>query len=424
MARIVVTGINHRTAPVEVRERLACDEGRSQQLLEKLKTAYPMGEFVLLGTCNRVELYAAGEDQGGGQGFLEALAGAGGVNSDNIRPFLYAYKDEQAVRHLFRVAASLDSMVVGEPQINAQVKDAYRLATRAGAAGKVLHRLFHAAFAASKAVYTTTGIAARRVSVAGAAVELARKHAEDLAGAEILVAGTGEMGELLVKHFQQVGCGRITVLSRSPERGRAMAKHLNVAAGTWDELGSLMRRADIMVAAATAQKHLFTRAALAKVLDERSGRPLLIIDIAVPRNVDPAVNVLAGVQLYCIDDLAAIAHENRQARAEEIAQAEAIIDQHVEEFMKWLESAELGPLLGELHEALMRLDEATLERLGREKLAALNMQVSAVSTGGKNQLVYRVMDAVTTIAHEQGGEPAERFIQELLRLCRGQSGYA
>lgn len=416
---LAVIGLNHKTAPVEIRERLACDADRTQEVLASLKAAFPVAEFALLATCNRVELYCAAKrtlaplwDDIVGQ-----LAVLRKVSREQFQPCLYVHEDEVAVQHLLRVSASLDSMVVGEPQIIAQVKDAYRLACQAGSAGKVLNRLFHSAFATSKEIYTHTGIACRRVSVAGVAVELARKHCPELQPATIVVVGTGEMSELLVKHFQQWGCGDITVISRSCARAEGMAQRLTVQAGDWSALNANVLRADIIVAAATAQKHLFTRAALESLLRQRQGRGLLVIDIAVPRNFDPAINVLPGVQLYSVDDLAQIAHENHLARREELDQAETMVARSVGEFMEWLAVMELGPRIGQLQEKIRPMPRETLiELIGACAWLSAEVKHAWIEQSGQDtaKIAHELIDHIRTHARSHGVETTLDLIDEWL----------
>jgi len=249
---ILLIGLNHKSAPVEVREQLAFNRQGAAIALEKLKRAYPGGEFVLLSTCNRVELYAAIKKSSRilPSELAAFVAEIRGVEFDLFRKYFYVMRDQQVVRHLLTVTSSLDSMVIGENQIGSQVRDSYGLACEVKSSGKVLNHLFHTAFATSKKVFTNTSIAGRRTSVAGVAVDLAKQLFEDIKSAKVVVIGAGEMGELLVEHFLHVKCGDITVVNRTRHRGCSLAARHGVKAANWDELQGLLLGANIVVGAA------------------------------------------------------------------------------------------------------------------------------------------------------------------------------
>ncbi|NIA17449.1 MAG: glutamyl-tRNA reductase, partial [Planctomycetes bacterium] len=293
---IIVTGLNHKSAPIDIRERLAFDAANTAKMLRELKSKFSEAEFVLLSTCNRVELYSsspslAGEGELDGEKIANFLSEFHGIALEDFREFLYIHQGSDAVRHLLRVVSSLDSMVVGEPQIIAQVKESFFLACKTESTGKILNRLFHCGFATSKKVHTTTSISSGRVSVAGVAVELAMQLFTDVSAAKVVVIGAGEMSELLVQHFLHVGSKDITVVNRSYDRGLDVANRYGIRGQKWEQLHEQLIAADIVVAATGAQDYLFEKDSFSKIAGKRRGT-LLIIDIAVPRNFEPAINRL------------------------------------------------------------------------------------------------------------------------------------
>jgi glutamyl-tRNA reductase len=330
---------------------------------------------------------------------------------------LYVHEDEQAVRHLLTVGCSLDSMVVGEPQIIGQVKDCYRLATACQSTGKVINRLFHCAFATSKEVYSSTSIAQRRVSVAGVAVELARQLFADLTRARIVVIGAGDMGELLIKHLRDENCNNIMLVNRTYERGKKTADQYGIQAAPWDTLAEQVGGADIIIAAAVADQFLFTKTSFRKIIEHRK-RALLIIDIAVPRNFDPAINKLDDVFLYSVDDLAGVAQENLAARQEDITSAREIIEDNVISFMDWFGVSDIGPLIGRLR--------STFNQIGRNELAGFlsgekeldtirREQLETMVNRTTNKLAHRLVNSLFIMAKQRGSDEAADFINILLQ---------
>jgi glutamyl-tRNA reductase len=417
--KIIIVGLNHKTAPVDVRERLAFSEERSTQALYALKEHFAVGEFVILSTCNRVELYSAVPADGGPspEELAAFLAQFTEVRLEEFQNHLYRYQDEEAVRHLLAVACSLDSIVVGEPQIIGQVKDSYRLATAAKSAGKVISRLFHCAFTTSKEVYSSTSIAQRRISVAGVAVELARQLFADLQTARVLVIGAGEMGELLIRHLQDVDCKQITVITRTYERGQGIAQRYNTSVQRWEELNEQLIQADIVVTAATTDQYLFDKPAFQQVLKQRRRGALLAIDIAVPRNFDPAINDLDDVYLYSVDDLGAVVQENLDARQEDIAAANEIVEDNVASFMDWFGVKDIGPLVGMLRETFQQISLAELTKFfaaDRDMSAMTKRQLETMVNRTVNKLLHRLINSLHDIAKQQSSDDAVRFIQSIL----------
>ena len=332
---IVVVGLNHRSAPVEVRERLAFSPEEAEEALYALRRREGVEEAVILSTCNRVEIYAAGRE-----GPSEIV--------DRIRKFLlalrrapaawerhlYAMAEPRSLRHLFRVAAGLDSMVLGETEIFGQLKQAYKRAHRFGTTGRFLNRSFQAAFRASKRIRSETRIQRGNVSVSSVAVDLAQRVFENLNELSVLVVGAGETGRKAARALASRGAKRLWVTNRSPERARRLAEELGASAVPFEEWIERLAEADVLVACTAAPHCVLDASALAAQLPRRRGQPLLVVDIAVPRDVDPAVGELEGVFLYDIDDLREIAKEARRQRERELAVCESLIEQGVKELME------------------------------------------------------------------------------------------
>jgi glutamyl-tRNA reductase len=417
--KITVLGLNYKSAPIEVRERLMFDSDRTITALKQLKNRFPDAEFVLLSTCNRIELYCAhklSQDIPSDElaGFLSQFQH---VPLVEFQEFLYTYDNDQAVRHLLMVASSLDSMVVGEPQIISQVKESYRLACSAKSTGKILNRLFHCAFAASKNIYSTTSISYGRVSVASVAVELAMQLFADISSSNVVVIGTGEMGELLVQHLLQAGCKNITIINRSYEHGLNIAKRYNVTAGKWQELQGQLADANIVIASATTKDYLFKKDSLKEIMDVRRAGILLIIDIAVPRNFEPSINEIDDIYLYSIDDLSEVVERNRKAREQDIDKGMQIVRKNVIDFMDWLGVRDIGPMIGQMKEQFALIAQNELERffVGVRKEAFCREVLEAMVHRIVNKMLHCVIKNVDVIAKKNGPAEAAKFVGNIAR---------
>ena len=417
--KIFVVGLNHKSAPIDIREKLAFDAAEINRALRRLKNRFPEAEFVLLSTCNRVELYCTTKASGGASraDLVELLAESRGVTPDDFRKFSYVHEDEPAVWHLLTVASSLDSMVVGESQIIAQVKESYRLACSAKSTGKILNRLFHCAFRTSKKVHTNTLIATRRVSVAGVAVQLAEQLFPNINSAKIVVIGAGETGKLLVEHFLHSNCNDVTVVNRSYDRGVEMARRHQITAAPWEQLDELLLRADIVATAAATQNYLFNKASFKKIMEQRSGRALLVIDIAVPRNFAPAINEIENVHLYSIDDLTEVVQKNVKLREEDIKRASVIIEKKVSEFMQWFSIRDIGPLVGQMKQRFHQIARNELQRFfaEQEENHFLDREaVEAVVERIINRLAHGLIEDINVVAKRHGQEEAAKLVNSIL----------
>jgi glutamyl-tRNA reductase len=374
--RLLAVGLSHRTAPVELRESV--DFGRSglDTALHALGAHGGSQEAVVLSTCNRAEIYAVGESDAAGDALRRFFCDYHKVDSSRLAEHLYCHRGIDAARHLFRVAAGLDSLVVGEPQILGQVKAAYATASELQFTGTVTHRLFHTAFAVGKRVRSETGLGEGAVSVSYAAIELARKIFGDLAGRNVLILGAGEMAELTGVHLRAQGVNQITIASRTLATAEALARQLEGRAVPWSELRPALAPADIVVTATGATEPVLTRALVEDAMRSRRSRPLFVIDIAVPRDVEPAVGNLDQVFLYHVDDLQTIVKENLARRSSELTSAESIVDQEVARFASWLQSREVVPTIVALRQRFEQVRQGELRRL-EPKLTGLSPEARA-----------------------------------------------
>jgi len=419
---IFVLGLNHKTAPVSVRERLAFDDNDAVDALKALKTRFPDAEFALLSTCNRVELYCAGDEKGqpDTESLIDFLARHRHTASDEFRDYMYVRFGAEAVSHLLTVSSSLDSMVLGESQIIAQVKESYALACSVKSTGKILNRLFHTAFVTSKEIYSSTTIANRRVSVAGVAVDLARQLFGELLSAKVVVIGAGEMGELLVEHFKHVKCGNIFVVNRSFQRAVDLAAAHDIRADKWESLEGHLVDADIVVASAGGQDYLFRKDTFKKVLKRRRKGAVLIIDIAVPRNFEPAVNEIDNVYLYSVDDLAEVVARNIKLREEEVDQAVEIICDKTADFMDWYNLREIGPLVGQMKEQFDRIRRNETDRffVGPRQQADCRDAMESMVSRVVNKLLHCVIKNINAVAKEHGADRAARLADDIIAQAR------
>jgi glutamyl-tRNA reductase len=375
--RLLVLGVSHHTAPIDLRERLAFAAGDLGEALSALVRDPALGEVVLLSTCNRTELYGTCTSlEDGHDAMAGFLASARAVPADDLRAHIYTRTEADAARHLFRVAAGLDSLVVGEPQILGQVKQAYAAATDHHVTGALLNRLFHTAFTAGKRVRSETELAEGAVSVSFAALGLARKICGDLAHASVLVVGAGEMAELTARHFAAQRPKRIVVCSRTPAHAEALAGEVGGTVVPWTELDAALAQSDVVVTATGATTPILTRPRVQAALRHRRGRPLFLIDIALPRDVDPLVAGDDDVFLYNIDDLQSVINESLARRSSETTRAEAIVNQEVEKFMAWARSRTAMPTVVALRQRFETIRRAELDRL-QPKIAGLPPEARA-----------------------------------------------
>lgn len=359
---IAVAGINHRTAPLDIRENLSFSPQTASEALGRLQHVSGLQELVLLSTCNRTEAYtflASSEDS---SKLAAHLARIGGMDLRDTGDHFYAYSDTQAVRHLFRVASGLDSMVVGETQVLAQVKGAITLAGKAGTAGFWMQKLFQTALATGRRVHAETGLSEQPVSVGGAAVDLARAIFGRLEGLTALLIGAGEMGEAVADRLARSGATGIFVANRRHERAEVLAHRFSGKAVRFDNLDAWLASADIVISSTSAPHHVITRERLERAAGSRRARPLFLIDIATPRDIDPSVRGMDGVFLYDLDDLGRALEKAGQKQAPLIEKAQAIIEEQVRVFEAWRDALPAVPVIRGVLGHLERLADEEMER--------------------------------------------------------------
>jgi glutamyl-tRNA reductase len=358
-------GVSHRTAPVEVRERLDFQTRGLDNALHAILGRDGASEAVIVSTCNRAEIYTACDDVAAArEAVVSFISDHHGLDQSKVRPHVYDLANLDAARHLFRVAAGLDSLVVGEPQILGQIKEAHTAATAAHTSGTLLNRLFHWSFGVGKRVRSETGLGSGAVSVSFAAVALAKKIFGDLKGRTVVVVGAGEMGKLTAMHMKSQGVQQVTIVSRTMAHAARTAEAIGGAsAAPWEELDTLLSASDIVITATGAATAILTKAHIESVMRPRRNRPLFMIDIAMPRDVEPAAGEIEQVFLYNIDDLQATVRENLARRASEVSRAEAIVNEEIDKFGQWMRSRGAVPTVVALRQRFDAIRRAEIDRL-------------------------------------------------------------
>jgi len=363
MTKIINVGMNHETAPVELRECLASQPDSTVKMLASMRNLECIKEGLFLSTCNRVEALLTTEaPEEAKKSVISLMSGLGGIPEESFSRSLYTFEDMDAVTHIFRVASSLDSMVVGEPQILGQIKEAYAQATRQKTSGVVLNRLMHKAFHVAKRVRTETGVCEAAVSVSYAAVELAKKIFHVLDGKKVLLIGAGEMAELAVKHLIANGVRSIVVANRTFERAIQIAELFNSSPVSFEEIPSQLVEADIVLTSTASPEYIITYEQVRNSLRKRRSRPLFFIDIAVPRDVEPEVNVLENVYVYDIDDLKNVIGLNLAQRKQEAIKAERVVQEEVVKFEKWLKTLAVVPTIISLRQKAEAIVQTELKK--------------------------------------------------------------
>lgn len=388
---ILALGVSHHETPVDVRERLAIPADQLPDALARLTSYVPSG--VILSTCNRTEIYASvGHRTSGQRALTRFLADISGVAEPFLQCHLRVYWQEDAVRHLFRVAAGLESMIVGEGQILGQVREAFETATRGGPLGPELSRLFSSALAVGKRARTETAISRSAVSVSQAAVELAYQVLGRLGDTTVLVIGAGKMGELAARHLRDKGVGRILVSTRTAERAERLVERLGGEAWPLERLGDALLLADLVVSSTTSEQYVITRALLEPLLARRDGRPLVVVDIAVPRDVEPSVGELRNVHLYNVDHLRDICAANLDQRRRESDKIAAIIDEELQKYVRWWQAREVVPTIA----ALVRKAEA----IRQDELNRAYSRLGALSERDRNTVNALTLAIMNKLLHE------------------------
>jgi glutamyl-tRNA reductase len=407
--KLWVVGLSHHSAPVELRERLALADGTAGSVARKLRERVPgIDECALLSTCNRVEMLACGDPQRvDPSAVAKAIGDDRGLRHEDLRAHLYVHEDRAAVRHLFRVASSLDSMVVGEPQILGQVKAFYEEAVQAGTAGNILHRVFHKSFSVAKRVRNETAIGAKNVSVSSVAVELAMQIFESLGEKTALVIGAGKMAELTARHFRDRGIGSLMFTNRTFDHAVELAREFHAAPVPFDELARYLPLADVVIGSTATTDFLLSEGQIRDVLHERGYRPTFLIDLGVPRNFDPRINDLQNVYVYDIDDLRGVSGENRGEREREAQRAEEIVRFEVEAFWRWFENLDAVPTIVDLRDRAERICRRELDRtLGslRRLDEGERRAIEAMAEAIMKKLLHRPISRLKRVKDPEGDD--------------------
>jgi glutamyl-tRNA reductase len=415
-------GINHTTAPLSLRERLAFNEDSLRAALARLGCGgleTSLNELVILSTCNRIELYAVSPR-------LEAqdlelfLTETRGVSRDEFIPYLYHYLDEDAIRHLLRVASGLDSLVLGEPQILGQVTNAMEGARGAGSNGPLLSRLFQYAIHAGKRARTETHIARNPASVSSLAASLAEKSVRNIAKAQIVILGAGEMAELAVEALRKRGAVKVLVLNRTLERAEALAKRWQAEASTFERMDAALSVADVLISSTGAPHTILNLGMVARIMETRPSRPLVMIDIAVPRDIDPNCNALPGVTVYDMDGLHARLEHSLAEREAEVPLVEAILAEEAGKFMEFFKSLDMLPLIADLRQQAEATRQAELNKTLR-RLPDLNETERARIEALTQALVKKLLDAPTNRLRAQANTPSAPEYANVARTLFGLS---
>lgn len=413
--KILVIGLNHKTANIETRERLAFNGPKLEEGIIGLKNISEVKEIALLSTCNRVEIYSCVQSNpAAAENIRNFLASFHGLNRSDFDETLYAHTDENAIRHVFRVASSLDSMVVGEPQILGQLKEAFDFALSKKTTGVMLNKLMKKAISTAKRVRTETKIAENAVSISFAAVELARKIFGDLSEKSFMLLGAGEMAELAARHLVNNGVKEVMVANRTYDRGCDLAKEFNGRAIKFENFLHELVNTDILICSTGAPTYVLTKTDMQKVMKERKHKPVFIIDISVPRNIDPEINKIDNAYLYDVDNLQDVVDTNINERKKEAEKAEQIINEEVEKFMRWMAALDSVPTIVALRQKADEIKNEELEKfknkcgsIDPEAMKAVEYLAAAIT----NKLVHP-----PTVALKDDTDDRDELIAMIKRL--------
>ncbi|PYT03534.1 MAG: glutamyl-tRNA reductase [Acidobacteria bacterium] len=417
---IVLVGLSHKTAPLEMRERLAFGESRLSDALARLIEKDLLEEGLIVSTCNRVELIASTHSADRGMDCLaDFLSDFHHLPPNTLNGHVYKHADAYAIKHLFRVASSLDSMIVGESQILGQVKEAYQHAIDAGTIGRVLSQLMHRTLSVAKRVRTETGVAQNPVSVSSVAVELAKKIFQDLSDKTVLLVGAGEMGELAARSLIDAGTNKLIVTNRSADRAEEIASKYSAGAVNFEAFYSVLPSADIVLCSTGAPEYVIRRADTQRALKSRKKLPVLFIDISVPRNIDPGVADLENAFLFDVDDLDSVVQANIRERQTEAARAESIIEAEVQNFVQQLRALDIGPAVVEVKELLLQIVMSEFrrnrKRLGdlspEQEMAIENVLIPALVNKLSHPMIVHLRNAASD------GKPTQT-VEDLRKMIR------
>lgn len=423
---IIVVGMNYRTAPVEIREKFAVPESDWQEALRQLRQTKSVLECVMVSTCNRTELYVVVDRLHMCGHFIRSFMETWfGISRQQFTPYLYIYEDDQAVEHLFRVSCGLDSMVIGETQILGQIRNAFLFAQNEGVTGTWLNTVFKQAITLAKRAHAETSINENAVSVSYAAVELGKRIFGSFQGKKVLIIGAGKMSELTVKHLYANGAAEVMVANRTLSRAEELAKQFNGRAGTLDAAEQMLVEADIVISSTGSKEYVLTADDVKRAMSKRKSRSLFFIDIAVPRDLDPAISDVSNVFLYDIDDLQGIVESNLARRRKEAAKIEAFIADELEEYRHWLKMLGVTPMIRSLQSKAERIHQDTLQSLFN-KLPELSEReeklIRRLTKSMLNQMMHDPINQIKELAAEKNGDEALRLFSQIFALEQPEAG--
>ncbi len=412
--KLLIAGVTHRTAGVDVRERLAISEQALPEALRSLRRARGISEAMVLSTCNRVEFAMAADDDADPYSAIAQFFDSRDISLESLGTQFFRCEQRHAIEHLFRVASSLDSMVVGEPQILGQLKAAYSAAKQEGAVGGLLESVMSRAFFVAKRVRTETGIGQMAVSVSYAAVELARKIFGSLSGKKVMIVGGGKMSQIAARHLRRSGASHIFVANRTNSRAEELAEMFQGTAVDYSRFTSMLPEIDIVIASSAAPHFLLTTDDMHRVIAARKNKPIFLIDIGVPRNIQPEINKIDNVFLYDIDDLQGVVNSNRREREREATRAEEIVQQEVDGMMSRLRAQEIGPTIASLQEQLDEIRESELARATR-RLGNLTVEQREIIDMMTRSIVNKIAHGPISELRKQASDPEGVHVIDAIR---------
>ncbi|MGG1291429.1 glutamyl-tRNA reductase [Bacillus smithii] len=417
---IIVAGLHYKTAPVEIRERLTFDANDLDEALRTLKDKKSILESVILSTCNRTEIYAVVDQIHTGRYYIkEFLSEWFHIEMDEFAPFLFVYEEAEAVEHLFKVTCGLDSMIVGETQILGQVRDSFLQAQRSEATGTIFNQLFKQAVTLAKKAHSKTEIGANAVSVSYAAVELAKKIFGNLNGKHVLILGAGKMGELALKNLQGSGATKVTVINRTFEKAASLAERFSGTAKELRELQCALLEADILISSTGSNDFVISKEMMAGVVNLRKGRPLFMVDIAVPRDIDPEIHELENVFLYDIDDLEGIVEANMAERKKAAEKIMIMIEEEISEFHEWLNMLGVVPVIAALRKKALAIQAETMKSLDRKLPDLTDRERKIINKHTKsiiNQLLKDPILQAKELAGQKGAKEKLEFFTKIFNI--------
>ncbi|MED0658995.1 glutamyl-tRNA reductase [Bacillus smithii] len=417
---IIVAGLHYKTAPVEIRERLTFDANDLDEALRTLKNKKSILESVILSTCNRTEIYAVVDQIHTGRYYIkEFLSEWFHIEMDEFAPFLFVYEEADAVEHLFKVTCGLDSMIVGETQILGQVRDSFLQAQRSEATGTIFNQLFKQAVTLAKKAHSKTEIGANAVSVSYAAVELAKKIFGNLNGKHVLILGAGKMGELALKNLQGSGATKVTVINRTFEKAASLAERFSGTAKELRELQCALLEADILISSTGSNDFVISKDMMSGVVNLRTGRPLFMVDIAVPRDIDPEIHELENVFLYDIDDLEGIVEANMAERKKAAEKIMIMIEEEISEFHEWLNMLGVVPVIAALRKKALAIQAETMKSLDRKLPDLTDRERKIINKHTKsiiNQLLKDPILQAKELAGQKGAKEKLEFFTKIFNI--------